>query len=100
MAASRITLELSEREIAAIAERVAAILAAETGSDRREGVPRFLTAAEAAEYLRCSRQRIYDLCSAGALSRFRDGSRVLISRAEVDEHVLRGATSVSPTRAA
>jgi excisionase family DNA binding protein len=100
MAASRITLELSETEIAAIAERVAAIIAADIELPRLDGALRFLTAAEAAEYLRCSRQRIYDLCSAGALSRFRDGSRVLISRAEIDEHLLRGATSASPTRAA
>ena len=56
---------------------------------------RFLTPAEAAEYLRCSRQRIYDLCSMGALSRFRDGSRVLVAREEIDSYLRRKATVAS-----
>jgi excisionase family DNA binding protein len=46
----------------------------------------FLTVDEAAEYLRCDRQRIYDLCSSGRLTRHKDGSRVLISRLELETH--------------
>ncbi len=95
MATSRLTLELSDLEIAAIAEKVAAIIVSDGVRPRSQGPQRFLTPTEAAEYLRCSRQRIYDLCSAGTLSRFRDGTRVLISRAEIDAHVQRGATKAS-----
>ena len=73
MATSRIRLELSEVEIAAIAQRVAAIIVSGGTQPRGDSPQRFLTPAEAAQYLRCSRQRIYDLCSAGTLSRFRDG---------------------------
>jgi excisionase family DNA binding protein len=43
-----------------------------------------LTCAEAAELLRCKRQRIDDLLSAGRLSRFKEGGRTLVSRAEVE----------------
>jgi excisionase family DNA binding protein len=95
MATSRVTLELSEVEIAAIAERVAAIIVRDSAHPLREGQQRFLTRSEAADYLRCSRQRISDLCSTGTLSRFRDGTRVLISRAEIDAHVQRAATAAS-----
>jgi excisionase family DNA binding protein len=38
----------------------------------------FLTVEEAASLLRCRRQRVYDLLSARRLSRYREGSRVLI----------------------
>jgi excisionase family DNA binding protein len=44
----------------------------------------YMTVKEAADYLRCSRQRIYDLRSSGQLSRHGDGRRVLVSRAELD----------------
>jgi excisionase family DNA binding protein len=49
----------------------------------------YLTAAEAAGLLRSSRQRVYDLVSAGRLSRFRDGRRLLLSRVELEAY-LRG----------
>ena len=44
----------------------------------------YLTIPEAAEYLRCSRQRVDDLLSQGSLRRFKDGRRTLTSRAELD----------------
>lgn len=44
----------------------------------------YLTAAEAAEYLRCSRQRIYDLSSAGRLNPLKEGRRSLYMRDELD----------------
>jgi excisionase family DNA binding protein len=47
----------------------------------------FLTVNEAAQLLRCKPQRIYDLLSAHRLTRFKDGSRVLLSRAEVEAWV-------------
>src|SRR5262245_23689844 len=49
--------------------------------------PDYLTAVEAAELLRCSRQRIYDLLSARRLRRYKDGSRVLLSRLELEAYL-------------
>lgn len=57
--------------------------------------PDYLNVAEAAERLRASRQRVYDLLSSGRLRRFKDGARVLVSRAELDAY-LAGAR-VAPT---
>jgi excisionase family DNA binding protein len=49
--------------------------------------PTYLTVAEAAERLRTKRQRVYDLLSDGRLTRFKDGSRVLIRADEIDEYL-------------
>ena len=46
----------------------------------------WLSVVEAAEFLRCKRQRIDDLLSQGRLTRYKDGSRVLLLRAEIDAH--------------
>lgn len=63
-----------------IASRAADLVAA-----RR--VSPYLRVDEAADYLRCSRQRIYDLLSSGRLTRCKDGSRVLVLRTEVDDYL-------------
>lgn len=55
------------------------------GADQRE--PELLTVVEAAERIRAKPQRIYDLLSDGRLTRHKDGSRVLVSRRELDAHV-------------
>jgi excisionase family DNA binding protein len=62
--------------------------------DRRDGVagpsgkePPWLSVVEAAELLRCKRQRIDDLLSQGRLSRYKDGARTLVSRSEVEEYL-------------
>jgi excisionase family DNA binding protein len=60
----------------------------ERDADRRE--PDLLTVHEAAERIRAKPQRIYDLLSDGRLTRHKDGSRVLVSRRELDAHVGRG----------
>jgi excisionase family DNA binding protein len=60
------------------------------GADRAE--PEWLTVPEAAERIRASRQRIYDLCSEGRLRRYKDGSRLLLSRREVDGLVAGGGS--------
>jgi excisionase family DNA binding protein len=78
--------ELEQLVDARVREQVDRLLAA---SETRTASP-YMTVPEAAEYLRCTRQRIYDLLSARRLRRFKDGSRVLISRAELDEHLARG----------
>jgi excisionase family DNA binding protein len=59
------------------------------------GFLRYLSVAEVATYLRCTRQRVYDLCSQGALTRLKDGSRVLLDRNEVDAYL---RSHLHPTR--
>jgi excisionase family DNA binding protein len=49
--------------------------------------PAWMTVKEAAEYLRCKPQRIYDLRSSGQLPRHGDGARVLLHRDDLDRHV-------------
>lgn len=48
----------------------------------------FVSVAEAAELLRCRRQRIHNLLSAGRLSRLKEGGRTLVVRAEVEALVV------------
>jgi len=80
-----------------IAERAAEIMRRETlGKDPCRdansegwGSSPYLTVAEAADYLRAKPQRVYDLLSARRLTRHHDGRRVLVSRAEVEEHLRR-----------
>lgn len=47
----------------------------------------WLDADEAAAYLRCAKQRVYDLVSAGALERAGDGRRLLFHRDALDAYV-------------
>jgi excisionase family DNA binding protein len=47
----------------------------------------YMTIPEAADYLRCPRQRIDDLLSQRRLARFKDGARTLVSRAELATYV-------------
>jgi excisionase family DNA binding protein len=85
-----ITITLTDAQLDAIAERVAAKLA-----DRRQptaaDAKRWMTVAEASDYLACSRQRVYDLRSSGRLSRHGDGRRGLVDREELDALVREGA---------
>jgi excisionase family DNA binding protein len=48
----------------------------------------YVTIMEAAEYLRCSRQRVDDLLSQRRLSRVKDGGRTLILRAEIEAYLV------------
>lgn len=65
-----------------VAERVLERLTAEPPAPASP----FVTVAEAAEYLRCSRQRIDDLLSQRRLTRHKDGRRTLVSRAELEAY--------------
>jgi excisionase family DNA binding protein len=47
----------------------------------------YLTIPEAAELLRCSRQRVDDLLSQRRLRRYKDGARTLVSRDELNAHL-------------
>jgi excisionase family DNA binding protein len=81
-----IALEISDETIAAIAERVAQILTPER-APVAPAVSPYMTIPEAAEYLRCSRQRVDDLLSARRLTRVKEGRRTLVSRAEIEAHL-------------
>ena len=62
--------------------------AAELVREQLAGRPgEWLTVDEAAAYARCSRQRIYDLRSAGRLPKTGDGSRVLVRRSDLDAYL-------------
>src|SRR5262245_13069478 len=81
--------ELVEAIAALVEERVLERLEA----NRRDNVSPYMTPVEAAELLRSGRQRVYDLLSAGRLRRYRDGTRVLISRDELDAYLQGDGTS-------
>lgn len=65
-----------------IAQRAAEILEAR-GAVECAPASEFLSIAEAADFLRCKRQRVDDLLSAGHLTRVKEGGRTLIRRSEL-----------------
>jgi excisionase family DNA binding protein len=71
-------------------DAVAAIAAAVTPTTTTPASP-FLTIKEAAEYLRCSRQRVDDLLSARRIERVKDGARTLIRRSHLDAYLANGS---------
>lgn len=68
-----------------MAQRAAALVLAQLAADGAE--PEYFTVKEAAAYLRCSRQRIYDLVSSSRLPRCKDRTRLLLRRADLDAYV-------------
>lgn len=72
--------------IDAVASRVVDI-AIERGLLAATPAPPLLTVDEAAAYLRCSKQAVYDRVHQGALKPLRDGKRLLFSRAAVDAYL-------------
>ncbi len=77
----------------AIAQRAAAIALeqlAGRGHDDRE----WLTAVEAAEYLRCKPQRIYELRSSGRLPSHMEGGRALVRRRDLDALIVGGVEAL------
>ena len=85
-----LTLHLADVRVTLPAEAVgalAAVLARRLPAPAPPDPSPFLTVAEAAAYIRASRQRVYDLLSSRRLSRRKDGARVLISRAELDAYL-------------
>ena len=77
----RAELAMEADVIDEIAHRVAEIVLAKIGTATTASP--YMTVGEAAEYLRCSRQRVYDLASSGRLPRYKDGGRTLHLRTEV-----------------
>lgn len=80
-----IDFETPPELVEAIAERVVELLA-----PKLDAPDEWLTAVEAAEYLRCPPSRIYALSSAKKIPVHRDGSRLLFRRSEVDTWVNAG----------
>jgi excisionase family DNA binding protein len=79
----------------AVAERAAELVLAQLGGLARSP---YLTVVEAADYLRCSRQRVDDLLSQGRLTRLKDGARTLVERSELDAYLRSaGARAASET---
>jgi excisionase family DNA binding protein len=90
-------IAISDDVVEAIAARAAEIVLEQIGRESTSPVSPYLSVGEAAEYARCSRQRIYDLLSSGRLTRHKDGSRVLVERAELDRYLAGdGRNGVAP----
>src|SRR5947209_4410025 len=90
---------LSPELVAALEQLVAETVRAELAAPASgNGGSPYLTVSEAAELLRAKPQRVYDLLSARRLKRYRDGSRVLVSRSELETHLVGGNTNPLVTR--
>lgn len=76
-------VQLSDEALDAIAERAAALVLERLAGETSSSASEWLTVKEAAELLRCDPQRIFDLRSAGRLTRYREGGRALVARAEL-----------------
>ena len=76
-----LTSVVTDETLAAIADHVAAAIRAEF--EAKDDSP-YLSVNEAALFLRCKRQRIYDLLSIGRLSRVKEAGRTLVLRSEVE----------------
>lgn len=88
---------MTEALLDALVERLAGRVA-ELVADRLPATPAaspWLNVDEAAEYLRCTRKRIYDLVSQSRLPVHRDGSRLLFRREELDEYVMASADTTA-----
>lgn len=80
-----LTVRLTDAQLAEIAEHAAALV-----SPAAPAVPSpWLNVTDAAEYLRCSKDRIYDLIALDRLHPRRDGRRVLFHRDDLDTYLER-----------
>jgi excisionase family DNA binding protein len=76
-----LTVRLSDDQLAEIARQAAALIPHEP-----EESP-WLNVTDAAERLRCKKDRIYDLIALGKLHPRRDGRRVLLHRDDLDAYI-------------
>jgi excisionase family DNA binding protein len=76
--------------VEAVAARAAELVLEQLQESAGGGSP-YLTIPEAAAYARCKRQRIDDLLSSRRLTRYKDGRRTLILKAELEAR-LQGQT--------
>jgi excisionase family DNA binding protein len=77
-----LTVTLTDQQLSEIAEQAAALVS--TGA--QAGTP-WLNVTDAAERLRCRKDRIYDLIALGKLHPRRDGRRVLLHRDDLDAYI-------------
>ena len=84
--ATELRFELPDSFLETVAKRAAELVLERL--DAPSAASEFLTVPEAAQLLRAKPQRVYDLLSDGRLERFKDGSRVLVRRADVVAHLL------------
>lgn len=75
---------LTDDDLADLAHRLQPHLADQRRSAEADDL---LTTRETASYLRCGRQRVYDLRHAGDLAPERDGARLLFRRRELDRYL-------------
>jgi excisionase family DNA binding protein len=80
-----VNVELPDTIMNELVEQVVERVLARLG--RPEPSP-YLSVPEAATLLRAKPQRVHDLLSAGKLTRFKDGGRTLVLRAEVETLVV------------
>lgn len=81
-----IALEMPPELVEIVAQRAAQIVASR---DVNTASP-WLSVAEAADWLRCHKDRIYDLIASRKLSPRRDGRRVLLHRDDLDAYLESG----------
>src|SRR5947207_130289 len=79
-----LALALPPDLVEAIAQRAAAIVL-ERSSERPSDASPYMTLVEACEYLRCKRQRIDNLLLERRLTKVKEGGRLLLLRAEVEQ---------------
>jgi excisionase family DNA binding protein len=77
-----LTIKLTDEQLAEIAARAAALIPAAVPASSP-----WLNVADAAERLRCRKDRIYDLIALGKLHPRRDGRRVLFHRDDLDAYI-------------
>lgn len=75
-------LILTDDQVSEIARRAAELIATDQAP-----VSPWLNVTDAAEHLRCGKDRIYDLIALRKLSPRRDGRRVLLHREDLDAYV-------------
>lgn len=77
-----LTVRLSDEQIAEIARQAAALI-----PPFEPTVSPWLNVTDAAERLRCRKDRIYDLIALGKLHPRGDGARVLLHRDDLDAYI-------------
>jgi excisionase family DNA binding protein len=81
-----LTVRLTDEQLAEIARQAAALIP----TSEPTASP-WLNVTDAAERLRCGKDRIYDLIALGKLHPRRDGRRVLLHRDDLDAYIEGGA---------
>lgn len=77
--------ELDDQALEALADKLAPLLADRLSQD--PAASPWLNAEEAAHYLACSRDRLYDLVQIRKLQPRRDGRRLLFRRSDLDAYL-------------